>query len=135
LIQFSRLPSGQKLPLAYRCVRSHGLTGLTPWHFYDDESDARAWRKTYRRNNFLLKDAWPFAWHQGRLEVAAFPLRCGMTNGKVVVVDCDFLDTNMGGRSYKVIETYPSFFAWLRDVIEETEERMSEEDLAQILDE
>jgi hypothetical protein len=131
-MEFPLLPSGDPLPLAYRWLRSHGLTGLTPWHFYDDESMARAWRETYRKET--RKDAWPFASHQGRMEVAAFPLRCGRTDGKVVVVDTDIFDT-MGGKSHGVIHTYSSFFAWFKAAIQEAEEWMTEEDLADILDE
>jgi hypothetical protein len=108
------------------------LTGLTPWHFYDDESMAQAWRETYRKKTW--KDAWPFASHQGRMEVAAFRLRCGKTDGEVVIVDTDIFDT-MGGKGYGIIETYPSFFAWFKAAIRETEEWMTEEDLAAIFDE
>ena len=79
------------------------------------------------------RDAWPCASHQGRMEVAAFPLRCGKTNGKVVIVDSDVFDT-MGGKSHGIIHTYYSFFAWFRAAIQEAEEWMTEEDLADILD-
>jgi len=55
-----------ELPLDYRWIGAHGLRGLTPWHFYDADSEAF----DYWASRYLAKfggEAWPFARREDRM--------------------------------------------------------------------
>ena len=139
MIELPRLPSGEELPLPYRWIRAHGLQRLTPWLFvFDDQAFAQRWREKYRQRHTRLclafRDAWPFASRQDRMEVAAFELRRGRATGKVIVVDEDFCD-QWGGKVGGTLETYQSFMYWLASALSDAEVWMTEEDLADILEE
>jgi hypothetical protein len=131
--QFPLLPSGDRLPLAYRWMRAHGLHSITPWHFYDDEEHVAAWRKRYRDETG--KDAWPFAYRQDRMEVAVFRLRSGIASGKILILDTDRFDTAGGGTPYSVVAKYAKFMDWFTTALQETQEWMTEAELAAILEE
>lgn len=131
--QFPLLPSGDPLPLPYRWIRAHGLHSITPWQFSDDEEHVANWRQRYHEQTG--KDAWPFAYRQERMEVAVFRLRCGSTSGNVFVLDTDFHDTFAGERPYGVVIKYVNFMEWFAAALQESQEWMTEADLAAVLEE
>jgi hypothetical protein len=129
VIEFPLLPSGQPLPLAYRWIVAQDILEIHPWGFLDTE-EIEWWRDRYTAS--AGKTIYPFAYNTDRMELAAFPVRCGSANGRVFIFDYDF-DGNeeaaKRGNPGRPIKKFPSFQLWLRWVFDETFEYFMSEDI------
>lgn len=125
-----------RLPLLYRWIRAHGTKGLTPWHFFDQETDQQ--RIQFLRKEYSLEvggtpDILPFAARQDMDTIAGFLIEAGEVKDVVVTVHLTWTGRNE-------LPGWPSqgpnisFQQWLTDVlIVDAAEWMTEEDLEDIL--
>jgi|SRR5688572_9159598 len=126
----------EDLPLLYRWFRAHGVKGLTPWHFLEQDRDQQriqSLRKEYSLEVGGTSDIWPFAVRQDMDTIAAFLVEAGEVKDLVVTV-------HLTWTGKKELPGWPSealrqpFQRWLAEVlIADAAEWMTEEDLEDIL--
>lgn len=120
-----------KLPLEYRWLRAHHFEGLMPWWFID-EPGQKDLRLEYQKETG--KDFYPFAQRQDCDDVAGFKIVDGEILTSVISVHL----TWRGKREregFPAKGEYPNVFSWLsEEVIPETTEWVSEEELADLED-
>ena len=121
-------------PLELRWLRAHGLHFLTPWHFLevDRPEGAAGFRNEFQKETMEgsvpERDFLPFAKRQDQDDVAGLVVEDGAVTSKVIVAHLTW--TGRPERpGYPTIERFPNLWAWLKQVVDDTAEWCSEEDM------
>ncbi|MCP4154436.1 MAG: hypothetical protein GY757_42320 [bacterium] len=118
-----------KLPLVYRWLKANGFKGFAPWYLIE-ESDREGLRKEYQKETG--KDVLPIARRQDCDDIAGFEIMDGQITQRVVSVHLSWI----GKREKKGFPSeiiYNDMFEWLtKEIIPDTSEWMSEEELADL---
>lgn len=118
------------LPLEYRWLLAHGFSGFTPWYVIEDEKQREALVRAFGHETGMR--GWPFARRQDRDDVAFLELAGEEPTGRVLSRHI----TWSGKREPGTGMVYAGMCEWLaRQVIPDTREWMTEEDLQDVLDE
>ena len=120
-----------KLPLEYRWLKANGFEGFIPWYFIEDSFISEL-RSEYKKESG--EDFYPFARRQDRDDVAGFIVFNGEVHKEVISVHLTWAGKQVRGFPRKTI--FKDIFEWIKnEVILDTSEWMSEDDLQDILNE
>ena len=120
-----------KLPLEYRWLKAHNFEGFTPWYIVEPEK-SEGIRKEYQLETG--KDIIPFARRQDNDDIAGFDIINRNPTSKVLIVHLTWSSKNESN-GYPIVKTSENIFDWIKNgVIPATEDRMSEEDLEDLID-
>jgi hypothetical protein len=124
--------SEMKLPIEYRWLKAHNFNGFLPWWFIDNPGQ-EGLRVEYQKETG--EDFYPFARRQDCDDVAGFKIENGEIQKEVVSVHLTWVGKREAeGFPAKVV--YKDIFSWLaREVISETADWVTEEDLADLEEE
>lgn len=120
-----------KLPLEYRWLKANGFKGFTPWYLTED-AFTKELKLEYKKETG--EDFYPFARRQDRDEVAGFIIHNGEIQNAVISVHLTWAGKQVKGFPNKRL--FKDLFEWIKnEVIPDTREWMSEDDLQDILNE
>lgn len=124
-------------PLPLRWLRAHGLRGLTPWDFIEDDPSVVArlraeFRKEVRGRSQPEEDFLPFARRYDQDDVAGFVIEHGTTISKVISVHLTWTGQSEA-TGFPRIDRYDDIWAWMKAAIDETAAWCCEEDLQELL--
>jgi hypothetical protein len=120
-----------KLPLEYRWLKANGFKGFIPWYMIE-EPNQDGLRAEYQKETG--EDFFPFARRQDRDDVAGFKVVNGDIKNTVVSVHLTW-SGKREQEGFPKRTDYRDMFEWLKnEVIHDTWEWMSEEDLQDIIE-
>jgi len=121
-----------ELPIEYRWLKAHRFEGFLPWWFIDNPGQ-EGLRVEYQKETG--EDFYPFARRQDCDDVAGFKVVNGEIQKEVVSVHLTWAGKReVEGFPVKVV--YKDLFEWLsQEVLPETADWVSEEDLADLEEE
>jgi len=133
-----RAPPALSLPLPLRWVRAHGLAGLTPWHFIDEEQEREGLRRQYRLEVSTGSQPWadvlPFARRQDRDDIAAFHVKDGIPQDLVLEIHLTW-SAGPERPGYPGVQRYDDFWAWLQSAVADSGQWCNEDDLRHLVGE
>ena len=126
-----------KEPTALRWLRGHKFTGLTPWHFVDDEVAREGLRREFQVETSggpePPRDFYPFASRQDQDDVAGFVIRDEVITTEVIVVHLTWRRSSEGP-GWPMTARFENIWAWLKSVIDDSAEWCAVADEAGLID-
>ena len=120
------------LPIEYRWLRAHGLSGLTPWWFIDQSEEVHALQSGYERETDDDSGWLPFMRRQDCDDVAGFVVDKSKVTPQVVVVHLTWSGA-IEPKGYPLKQGPLSFSEFMAQVVvPDSQEWMSEVELADI---
>lgn len=120
-----------KLPIEYRWLKAHNFSGLLPWWFIETPGQ-EGLRAEYQKETG--EDFYPFARRQDCDDVAGFKVVAGEIKNSVISVHLTWLGKSEK-KTFPAKSEYKDIFSWLsEEVIPETSEWVTEEDLAELVE-
>ena len=120
-----------KLPLEYRWLKANGFDGFIPWYLIEG-TFASELRQEYQKETG--EDFYPFARRQDCDDVAGFIVFNDEVQKEVISVHLTWAGEHVRGLPRKRV--FEDMFEWIKyQVILDTSEWMSEDDLQDILNE
>ena len=134
--------SDVKLPLEYRWLVANGFKGFHPWYLIDENSESYEVLEALKRKRIAIRreykvetseDFYPIAFRDDCDDFAGYEMVDG-------VIQAEFITVHLTWTQKKELPGFPSrtrfrsMFDWVsKQVIPDTEEWMTEEDLLDLL--